>query len=97
MKVEEHVVTADERIRHVVFHVFISFTVLNSEFELRMLVFAADIDECQDESRCVRGQCLNTDGSYMCFCTSPMVLDPAGSHCILPPELAGEFITYTSA
>uniref|UniRef100_A0A3Q3GP88 Latent transforming growth factor beta binding protein 1 n=1 Tax=Labrus bergylta TaxID=56723 RepID=A0A3Q3GP88_9LABR len=45
-----------------------------------------DIDECLDESVCVGGQCMNTDGSYMCFCTHPMVLDPNSNRCVFSPE-----------
>ena len=48
-----------------------------------------DINECEDDSVCVDGECLNTDGTYMCFCTHPMVLDPQGNHCIFPPDVAG--------
>lgn len=50
----------------------------------------ADIDECLDASVCVGGQCVNTDGSYMCFCTHPMVLEPNGNHCVYGPEVAGK-------
>lgn len=55
------------------------------------LFFLTDINECLDENLCVGGQCLNTDGSYMCFCTHPMVLDPNRSRCVLVPEVAGKF------
>uniref|UniRef100_A0A452HKU1 Latent transforming growth factor beta binding protein 2 n=1 Tax=Gopherus agassizii TaxID=38772 RepID=A0A452HKU1_9SAUR len=27
-----------------------------------------DVDECADKSRCLRGQCFNTEGSYRCLC-----------------------------
>uniref|UniRef100_A0A8D0CVT7 Latent transforming growth factor beta binding protein 1 n=1 Tax=Sander lucioperca TaxID=283035 RepID=A0A8D0CVT7_SANLU len=44
------------------------------------------MDECVDESLCAGGQCLNTDGSYMCFCTHPMVLEPSSNRCVFIPE-----------
>ncbi|CAB1343589.1 unnamed protein product [Coregonus sp. 'balchen'] len=47
-----------------------------------------DIDECQDESSCVAGECLNTHGSYMCFCTHPMVMDSDNKSCVIAPEVA---------
>lgn len=50
----------------------------------------ADIDECLDESACAGGQCLNTDGSYMCFCTHPMSLDPTSNSCVFIPEVVGK-------
>ncbi|XP_029449746.1 latent-transforming growth factor beta-binding protein 1 isoform X3 [Rhinatrema bivittatum] len=45
-----------------------------------------DTDECQDPNSCIDGQCINTDGSYNCFCTHPMVLDASGKRCIKPSE-----------
>lgn len=50
----------------------------------------SDINECQDDTVCIGGQCLNTDGSYICFCTHPMVLDPSSSNCVLMPESSGK-------
>lgn len=44
------------------------------------------MDECQDPNSCVDGQCVNTEGSYNCFCTHPMVLDPSEKRCIRPTE-----------
>lgn len=55
-----------------------------------VVFLSADIDECLDASVCVGGQCVNTDGSYMCFCTHPMVFDPNSNHCVLGPEVAGK-------
>lgn len=26
------------------------------------------MDECSKDSVCIRGQCLNTDGSFLCLC-----------------------------
>lgn len=59
---------------------------------LCLLFFPVDINECLDESVCVGGQCLNTEGSYICFCTHPMVLDPNSNQCVVVPEVAGENI-----
>lgn len=53
----------------------------------------SDINECLDETVCAGGQCLNTDGSYICFCTHPMVLDPSRNHCVLMPESHGENVS----
>lgn len=55
-----------------------------------VVFLSADIDECLDASVCVGGQCVNTDGSYMCFCTHPMVFDPDSNHCVFGPEVAGK-------
>ncbi|XP_010785800.1 latent-transforming growth factor beta-binding protein 1-like, partial [Notothenia coriiceps] len=33
---------------------------------------------------------MNTDGSYMCFCTHPMVLDLNSNRCVFPIEEAEE-------
>lgn len=50
-----------------------------------------DIDECQDPNSCIDGQCINTEGSYNCFCTHPMVLDASEKRCIRPTESHGTF------
>uniref|UniRef100_U3J6C1 Latent transforming growth factor beta binding protein 2 n=1 Tax=Anas platyrhynchos platyrhynchos TaxID=8840 RepID=U3J6C1_ANAPP len=42
----------------------------------------ADQDECQNEVYCINGECLNTDGSYHCFCSLPLVLDATGNRCV---------------
>uniref|UniRef100_A0A674APG6 Latent-transforming growth factor beta-binding protein 1 n=1 Tax=Salmo trutta TaxID=8032 RepID=A0A674APG6_SALTR len=39
-------------------------------------------DECLTEKACVGGVCVNTPGSFNCFCTPPLVLDPTCRHCI---------------
>lgn len=57
---------------------------------LGAVLFLSDINECMDESVCVGGQCLNTDGSYMCFCTHPMVLDDSGTTCVMMPDAVGK-------
>lgn len=50
----------------------------------------ADQDECQNEVYCINGECLNTDGSYHCFCSLPLVLDATGNRCVNLSSRAGE-------
>lgn len=54
------------------------------------LFFLVDIDECLDESQCEGGQCQNTDGSFICLCKHPMVLDPNSNQCVLVSDVAGK-------
>lgn len=36
---------------------------------LSFLLFCAlDVDECSKDNVCIQGQCLNTDGSFLCLC-----------------------------
>ena len=44
----------------------------------------ADIDECKDNgtSLCQNGRCINTDGSYECFCPPGYILDSNGRICV---------------
>lgn len=39
---------------------------------------------------CINGECLNTDGSYHCFCSLPLVLDATGNRCVNLSSRAGE-------
>lgn len=39
---------------------------------------------------CINGECLNTDGSYHCFCSLPLVLDATGNRCVNLSGRAGE-------
>uniref|UniRef100_A0A8C5S4C7 Uncharacterized protein n=1 Tax=Laticauda laticaudata TaxID=8630 RepID=A0A8C5S4C7_LATLA len=55
-------------------------------FEVLFICISTDTDECQDINSCIDGQCINTEGSYSCFCTHPMVLDSTGKQCIRPAE-----------
>lgn len=50
----------------------------------------ADQDECQNEVYCINGECLNTEGSYHCFCSLPLVLDATGNRCVNFSSRAGE-------
>ncbi|MBN3317837.1 LTBP1 protein, partial [Atractosteus spatula] len=54
--------------------------------ELTRKFLLADFDECEDESSCIDGICFNSEGSYTCLCTPPMVLDSSGKRCIGAPE-----------
>ncbi|XP_043193529.1 fibrillin-2-like isoform X1 [Amphibalanus amphitrite] len=44
---------------------------------------AEDLNECQLMTEpCVRGECINTDGSFRCACPMGYVLDESGHNCI---------------
>ncbi|KAL8169175.1 UNVERIFIED_CONTAM: hypothetical protein K2H54_039311, partial [Gekko kuhli] len=45
-------------------------------------VMGSDLDECENEDTCANGKCLNTAGSYHCFCSLPLVLDATRNRCI---------------
>uniref|UniRef100_A0A3Q2FWM7 Latent-transforming growth factor beta-binding protein 1 n=1 Tax=Cyprinodon variegatus TaxID=28743 RepID=A0A3Q2FWM7_CYPVA len=45
------------------------------------LCTTSDIDECQDERVCIRGQCLNTEGSFLCRCSPGFRLSSTGDEC----------------
>lgn len=51
---------------------------------------AADLDECENEDACANGKCLNTAGSYHCFCSLPLVLDATRNRCVNVSNSAGE-------
>lgn len=40
-----------------------------------------DHDECQDMA-CEDGECVNTEGSFHCFCNPPLTLDLSGQRCV---------------
>lgn len=41
-----------------------------------------DYDECGFGSACEDGECVNTAGSFNCFCSPPLVLDSTRRRCI---------------
>uniref|UniRef100_A0A3P9PYX7 Latent transforming growth factor beta binding protein 1 n=1 Tax=Poecilia reticulata TaxID=8081 RepID=A0A3P9PYX7_POERE len=40
-----------------------------------------NVDECHDERVCVRGHCLNTEGSFLCQCEPGFRVSSAGDQC----------------
>nr|XP_039266254.1 fibrillin-2-like [Styela clava] len=45
-----------------------------------------DIDECDDVSICIYGECVNLMGSYMCQCPRGTILSSNGVECIPDPS-----------
>lgn len=45
-------------------------------------ICALDDDECKEDNPCENGECVNTAGSYNCFCTPPLILDDTQRRCI---------------
>lgn len=41
-----------------------------------------DYDECTFEIACKDGMCVNTPGSFNCFCSPPLVLDSTRRRCV---------------
>lgn len=41
-----------------------------------------DYDECGLEVACENGVCVNTAGSFNCFCSPPLVLDATRQRCV---------------
>uniref|UniRef100_A0A8D0HNQ8 Latent-transforming growth factor beta-binding protein 1 n=1 Tax=Sphenodon punctatus TaxID=8508 RepID=A0A8D0HNQ8_SPHPU len=50
----------------------------------------SDVDECADQSRCLRGQCLNTVGSYRCLCGNGFKHSQETDDCVDIDECANE-------
>ncbi|CDR09369.1 unnamed protein product [Oncorhynchus mykiss] len=49
---------------------------------MRVCVCVPDYDECLTEKECVDGVCVNTAGSFDCFCSPPLVLDTTRRRCV---------------
>lgn len=47
-----------------------------------LLLFDADIDECEEEGQCRNGVCDNLAGSYVCTCNDGYDVTPDGRVCI---------------
>lgn len=43
---------------------------------------SSDYDECGLGNACEDGECVNTAGSFNCFCSPPLVLDSTRRRCI---------------
>lgn len=53
-------------------------------------VCVPDYDECLTEKACVDGVCVNTAGSFDCFCSPPLVLDTTRRRCVSVNTTEGE-------
>lgn len=43
----------------------------------------SDVNECRDESLCANGDCINTEGSFVCNCKPPWIPDANKQKCVL--------------
>ena len=50
-----------------------------------------DVDECSPDNICARGQCINTDGSYLCLCEAGFKFNPAIADCEGKAGFRGSF------
>lgn len=50
----------------------------------------ADHDECQDMA-CENGECVNTEGSFHCFCSPPLTLDLSQQRCVNSTSAIGQW------
>lgn len=41
----------------------------------------SDVDECGQDNVCLRGQCLNTDGSFLCLCEAGFKYNDEAADC----------------
>lgn len=44
-------------------------------------LWSSDVDECNNDDTCVRGQCINTDGSFLCLCEAGFKFSVDTSDC----------------
>lgn len=49
-----------------------------------------DYDECQDKA-CENGECVNTEGSFHCFCSPPLTLDFSRQRCLNSTSSMGQW------
>lgn len=47
-----------------------------------ILTVCSDYDECGLGVACENGVCVNTAGSFNCFCSPPLVLDATRRRCV---------------
>lgn len=41
----------------------------------------SDVDECGQDNVCLRGQCINTDGSFLCLCEAGFKYNDEAADC----------------
>lgn len=52
---------------------------------------STDHDECQDMA-CENGECVNTEGSFHCFCSPPLTLDLSQQRCVNNTSGMGQWV-----
>lgn len=58
---------------------------------LMVCVWFSDYDECAFGTACENGVCMNTAGSFNCFCSPPLVLDSTRRRCVSLNMTEGAF------